>query len=83
MTSPLKHPITGNRYRVWMVVPGVWNIPRIMVADLIAYDGEIWTFSLRPEAGTSEVQYEHITRIQAVPSTTPIEVPHKPKRVKK
>jgi hypothetical protein len=68
----------GQRYRVVMQVPGVWNVPREAVMQYLWREGDRLFFSLRPEAGTSDIEIKHIVAIE--PTTAAVHVPRKVKR---
>jgi hypothetical protein len=87
MTSPrLRHPIPGNRYRVYLQFEG-FPIPRIMVADLLSHHPDpsrpnkhIWVFSLRPIAGTQEIPEHQILDLIPVHPSVKVHAPRKARR---
>lgn len=54
----------GRRYRVVMVIPGVWNAPRTAVMGFLGMNGTNLSFNLRPVAGTQELDPQYIRLIQ-------------------
>lgn len=56
--------VPGQHYRVVIVIPGVWNVPRESVMQYLSTEGSVLRFSLRPIAGTQELDRKHITAIE-------------------
>lgn len=69
--------ISGRRYKVVYMIPGVQRYARASVMDFLARQkrqdmDDLFIFSARPEAGTQEIDADWIQRIETVPPNTPI-----------
>ena len=65
----------GKKYRIRYMIPGLHKVPRQGVAKFIGankdvLDRTVYTFSGRPEFGTTSILAEHVSEKVEVPADT-------------